>query len=494
MLGMPVPPVRIRSLTDRPVRGNAGHVLYWMTSHRRLASNFALQRAVEVARAIGRPLVILEALRCDYPWASDRLHRFVIDGMAEHARALRGGVVRYYPYVEPAPGAGRGLLEALARHAAVIITDDYPCFFIPHMVAAAAARLPVRLEAVDSNGLLPMRAAARTFGTAFSFRAHVQRVLPAQLGDWPAAIDLADLPRPSAALLPAEILQRWPAAPLAELERADRLCASLPIDHAVRPVRTHGGSLAAGAALDRFIHDRLAAYADARNHPDEDGTSGLSPWLHFGHLSAHQVFESVMTTEHWTSRRLAKTGGGKREGWWGASPGAEALLDQLVTWRELGFNMCATRPAAYASVDSLPAWALETLRAHAGDPRPHEYPLPVLEHADTHDEVWNAAQRQLLRDGWMHGYLRMLWGKRILEWTEGPREALDTMIALMDKHALDGRDPNSYSGYGWTLGRYDRPWGPERPIFGTVRYMSSANTVRKLRMRKYLAVFGRATS
>lgn len=468
-------------------------MLYWMTSFRRLSSNFALQRAVEVAREIGRPLVILEALRCDYRWASDRLHQFVIEGMAEHARALRNGPARYYPYLEPAAGAGRGLLEALAREAAVVVTDDYPCFFIPQMLRSAAERLTGRLEAVDSNGLLPMRAEARTFATAFSFRAHLQRALPALLGDWPAPIDLASLPAPTASLLPDDVNRRWPAAPLSELERAGRLCASLPIDHGVTAAPVRGGHRVARTALDRFIHDRLAAYAEVHNHPDDHGTSGLSPWLHFGHLSTHEVFESVMTSERWTSRKLARSGGGKRKGWWGASASAEAFLDQLLTWRELGFNMCATRPDDYANVDSLPTWALATLGSHTRDPRPYRYALETLEQAGTHDEVWNAAQRQLVRDGWMHGYLRMLWGKKILEWAREPREALDTMIALMDKQALDGRDPNSYSGYCWTLGRYDRPWGPERPIFGTVRYMSSANTVKKLRMRKYLAAYGPAT-
>jgi len=226
------------------------------------------------------------------------------------------------------------------------------------------------------------------------------------------------------------------------------------------------------------------ACADA--NPDEDATSGLSPWLHFGHISAHQVFDAVMKHEKWTPRKIERAGGGKRAGWWDVSPGAEAFLDQLITWRELGFNMCATKPADYWKFESLPIWALATLEIHRTDPRTTLYDEPALAEARTHDHVWNAAQRQLVRDGWMHNYLRMLWGKKILEWTASPREALDIMTRLMNRFALDGRDPNSYAGYAWTLGRYDRPWGPEREIFGTVRYMSSANTLRKLRMKQYL--------
>jgi deoxyribodipyrimidine photo-lyase len=176
---------------------------------------------------------------------------------------------------------------------------------------------------------------------------------------------------------------------------------------------------------------------------------------------------------------------GRREGWWGADANVEAFLDQLVTWREIGFNMCA-HAADYDSYESLPEWAKKTLARHARDPRPALYSREQLERAGTHDRLWNAAQRQLLTEGIIHNYLRMLWGKKILEWSPTPMDALATMIELNNKYALDGRDPNSYSGIFWILGRYDRPWGPERPIFGTVRYMSSDNTAKKLKVRNYL--------
>jgi deoxyribodipyrimidine photo-lyase len=166
------------------------------------------------------------------------------------------------------------------------------------------------------------------------------------------------------------------------------------------------------------------------------------------------------------------------------SGSAEAFLDQIVTWRELGLNISARRPD-YDQFGSLPRWAVSTLDAHAGDPRPHTYTLEQFAAAATHDPLWNAAQRQLVSDGRIHNYLRMLWGKKILEWTASPRDALAVMIELNNRFALDGRDPNSYSGIFWVLGRYDRPW-PERPIFGTVRYMTSASTAKKLRVKEYL--------
>ena len=167
---------------------------------------------------------------------------------------------------------------------------------------------------------------------------------------------------------------------------------------------------------------------------------------------------------------------------------AEAFLDQAITWRELGFNMCHVRKD-YDQFESLPAWARKTLTEHASDPRPHKYSFADFERAATHDPLWNAAQIQLVTEAKIHNYLRMLWGKKILEWTKSPQEALQIMIELNNRCALDGRDPNSYSGIFWCLGRYDHPWGPVRPIYGTVRYMSSENTARKLNVKEYLSKY-----
>jgi len=301
---------RVRAANNNPIAPAGRYVLYWMTNFRRLRSNFALEQAVVHARELNRPLVILEALRCDYRWASDRLHRFVIDGMAEHARALGGTRVRYLPYVEPSRGAGKGLLAALADDASVVVTDDYPCFFLPRMIAAAARRLNVRVETVDSNGLLPIRATDRSFATAHAFRAYVQRTLRSQLVHWPAEIDFADLPKPPSL---RAIADRWPSTPLSALARPNSLLARLPIDHTVAPVQSvPGGEVAARRVLERFVHNRLARYADDQRHPDADGTSHLSPYLHFGHLSAHEVFAAVMKAERWTTRRLATTSRGAR--------------------------------------------------------------------------------------------------------------------------------------------------------------------------------------
>ena len=184
-------------------------------------------------------------------------------------------------------------------------------------------------------------------------------------------------------------------------------------------------------------------------------------------------------------------GAGSREGWWGAAPEVESFLDELITWREVGYNMCALTDN-FDQYESLPEWARTTLEQHAGDPREYIYTLEEFESAATHDELWNAAQNQLVREGRIHNYLRMLWGKKIFEWSPSAPEALDVLIELNNKYALDGRNPNSYSGIFWCLGRYDRAWGPERPVYGKIRYMSSDNTARKVKVKDYVAHYNSA--
>jgi deoxyribodipyrimidine photo-lyase len=459
-----------------------------MIAFRRLRWNYALDRAAEYARKLEKPLVILEALRCDYPWASDRIHRFVLDGMAEKCRELQAGAVHYYPYVERAVGDGKGLLAALAGRACVVVTDDFPCFFLPHMVAAASRRLPVLLEKIDSNGLLPLRAADRVFPTAHAFRRFLQKNLPNHLSDFPKTDPLKRLKLPKLKALPRTITKRWPATPLAWLEAPGSFTA-LPINHKVVPSTGDfvmpGGEAAARKIWREFLSKKLAAYGQIRHEPEQEGTSGLSPYLHFGHISAHEMFHDLMKHEKWSEAKLSHRVDGSRQGWWGVRAPVERFLDQLVIWREVGFNFSSHRDD-YDRYDALPEWAKKTLAKHARDERQFVYSLKDFAAARTHDPLWNAAQRQLFTEGRMHNYMRMLWGKKILEWSETPEKALEILIELNNRYAVDGRDPNSYSGVFWCLGRYDRPWGPERPVVGNIRYMSSDNTARKLRVKDYL--------
>ncbi|MCR4412296.1 MAG: deoxyribodipyrimidine photolyase [Thermoguttaceae bacterium] len=484
-----MPACRIRPVNAASPQASGEFVLYWMNAFRRAGWNFSLDRAVAWSVELNRPLVVFETLPCGRRWDSVRHHRFVLDGMAENARRFDRPGVLYHPYVEATPGAAREAALALGRHACVVVTDDFPLREHVSQIDAVARRLGTLIEAVDSNGLLPLRAADRVFPTAHSFRRFLQRTLPEHLLDRPRRDPLARIRLPPCPSLVSEsgVLQhgrtaeRPPIAPAAVV--------GLPIDRTVPPAGTPGGSQAAARAWKRFLAENLAKYPAGRNHPDDDVTSGLSPYLHFGHLSAHEVFAALAEAEDWTPGRLGERADGSSEGWWGMSPPAEAFLDELVTWRELGFTMTARRDD-YDRFESLPDWAQQTLAEHARDPREYVYSLDEFERAQTHDRLWNAAQTQLVREGRLHNYLRMLWGKKILQWTATPRDAIEVMIELNNKYALDGRDPNSYSGIFWVLGRYDRPWGPKRPIFGTVRYMSSANTARKVRVKQYLRKYG----
>ena len=463
-------------------------MLYWMVAARRPRFNFALQHAADYARQLRKPLVVFEALRAAYPWASARFHSFVINGMADSARRFEERGVTYLPYLEPEAGAGRGLLAALSQRACVVVTDDYPGFFLPRMVASAASSVPVRMEAVDSNGLLPMRVADGVFSRAFDFRRFLQKHLHPHLRSLPSADPLAEVVQGEPAL-PSVLGERWAFASLDGLEKPARTIAALPIDHGVPPAAVKGGFVAGNRQLEDFIRRNLVRYGVDRNHPDDDVSSGLSPYLHFGHLSAHEIAAAVWEAESWSVERVAPTGKGAKQGWWKVSESAEAFLDELVTWRELGFNM-AWQQADHDAYESLPSWAQRTLEEHASDPRDAVYDVEAFSRGETHDGLWNAAQHQLLREGRIHNYLRMLWGKNILAWSESPRQALHIMTELNNRYALDGRDPNSVSGIFWVLGRYDRAWGPERPVFGKVRYMTSASTSRKLRLKKYMLRFG----
>lgn len=485
MTSLAVPPARIQACNNRTVDASRDFVLYWMIAYRRRHWNFALQRAVHWATELRRPLLIVEALNCGYPWASERFQVALLEGMQDNLRNFNGSGALYYPFAERFRSQGKGMAHALAGSSCLVVTDDFPTFEIPRWIAALAQRSPVLVEKVDSNGIFPMRSTDRVFTTAHSFRRFLQKELPAHLGEFPAADSLAgvDLPRMAA---PPILLKRWPAATAQELSSAKVLAAAIPLDGSVAPVSGFaGGAGAARDCLKRFVRNGLHSYVETRNQPEAETSSGLSPYLHFGHISAHEVFQTVAAAVGWSRQKLSPKTTGSREGWWGAGPDAEAFFDQLVTWREIGFNMCALS-SGYATYGSLPVWARKTLAEHAADPRPSLYSREQLENAATHDVLWNAAQSQLLAEGRIHNYLRMLWGKKILEWSQTPEDALETMIDLNNRYAMDGRDPNSYTGIFWTLGRYDRPWAPQRPIFGNIRYMSSDNAARKLRVKNYI--------
>ena len=491
-----VPQSRVRQINRHAVSKDGAYVLYWMTSFRRTRFNYALQRAVEWANELGVPLVVFEALRCNYRWASDRFHQFILESMLDTASSIIGSNATYSCYVEPSGQHGAGLLEKLAKQACVVVSDDFPCFFLPALYRSVSNKLSCAMELVDSNGVFPIRSTERIFTVAHSFRRHLQKELVKELPVFPVEEPLELLLAPGEELsrtlvrtLEAALRQHGAThgeKAISYLKRSQGL--DFPIDRTVRKTEVRGGEVAASESFQRFLQLGLNRYDQDRNHPDRKGASKLSSYLHFGNLSAHEMLLAIAKREDWNRSKMAVPNG-KGAGFWGMSHNAEAFIDQLIVWRELGFNMAALH-RSYDRYESLPDWALETLELHADDPRPYVYTFEVFEQAKTHDPIWNAAQRELVQEGGIHNYLRMLWGKKILHWSRTPQEALRTIVELNNKYALDGRDPKSYSGIFWILGRYDRAWGPERSIFGKVRYMTSESTVRKIEMKEYLKRFG----
>ena len=472
--------LRLRPANDAEPNPKGAYVLYWMQIYRRLDRNHALDYALACARQFDRPLVVYEGLRLDYPWASRRLHAFVLEGMLDNRRRADRLGLNYWPFVETPKHSGRGLLRKLAKDAVLVVTDDYPCFIIPQQTAALARKTGTRVVAVDGNSIVPLAklgepvyAAAhlrprihRAFAEAWTHRAGVRPRIPE------AAKKRVDPP-----------FELWQTNDLAGF------LASLPIDASVTQVaEMPGGSTAAKARLKAFVAKRLHGYAEKRSQPTSPGAghaSGLSPYLHFGHISIEEVVLAVLGDD-WSPDDLDRSHQGKREGFFSPSADVCSFLDEALTWRDIGLSWHRGRSADTASLaTALPAWAQQTLKKHASDPREFTYSLEEWEAGATHDDLWNAAQRELVATGTIQNYLRMLWGKKVIEWSKSPEKAYRTLVHLNNKYALDGRDPNSYTGILWCFGLFDRPWAPERKVLGTIRYMSSDNTARKFKLAEY---------
>ena len=473
---------RLRRLNDRPSRPSGDYVLYWMQIFRRLERNHALDYALRCAGELGKPLVVYEGLRLDYPWASRRLHRFILEGMqANTTRAEKLGL-NYWPFVESQPGEGRGLLRRLAKRACLVVTDDYPCFIVPGQSEALAGKADIPVFAVDSNSVVPLSLLGEPVFAAAHLRPRIHKTFAAA---WPHRA--AKRPRiPDVARVPVDCpFEPWSARDVGAFADA------LPLDGGVPPIAsTPGGTPAARGRLRQFLKTRLQGFAEHRSPPQapaEGHASGLSPYLHFGHISVEEVVEGVLgTTGRWSPEELRIHNRGKRDGFFCDDSDVNSFLDQVVTWRDVGFTWHWSRREDAQSLETaLPAWALETLGAHAGDERAWLYTPEDFEAGATHDPLWNAAQRELVATGTLQNYLRMLWGKKVLEWSPSPAEAYRTLVHLNNTYALDGRDPNSYTGILWCFGLFDRPWAPERRTFGRIRYMSSENTARKFKLGPY---------
>lgn len=443
-------------LNAAPDRRGGEYVLYWAQANRRVEANHALLYAAEAANRLRLPLVYYELLTCDYPYANDRLHTFILEGVPEVARRLRAAGVGHVFHLRRRTSEPLDSLHSMAAKAALVVTDDYPTFVARRHNETIPATLDVSCIAVDSSCIVPMRLFEKREWAAYSIRPKIHRLLPQYLKPLPAL----------------HVARRWEAPPppfhteVSE-SRIGALAAECQIDHSVAPsISFSGGRLAAEKHLRHFLEHNLRRYALERNQPSAHATSNLSPYLHFGHISALEI--ALAAREHAAEHKLI----------------ADEFLEELIVRRELAFNFTLHTPH-YDSLRALPEWARETLRAHGVDRRSPCYSREDFEHARTHDPLWNATQKELLLRGKIHGYYRMYWGKKVIEWSPTAQDALETMIYLHDRYALDGRDPNTYTNILWLFGLHDRPW-TERPVFGKVRYMSLDGMRRKTAVDAYI--------
>jgi deoxyribodipyrimidine photo-lyase len=447
---------RVVSLNDKAVNRKAGYVLYWMQMYKRVDNNHALIWAVRKANELRLPLVVYEGLKYHYPWASDRLHTFILEGVAEKRAAFETLGIRYISYLQKDESSPKQTVANLARDAALVVTDDYPCFIIPEHNRRLADRADIPVHAVDSNGVVSMSKFDKEEYAAYTIRPKINKLLDQYLK--PLTMENVEVPS-------VGLDVHCPQTEVT-VDNIASLVAECDIDHSVKPSTYYQGGTANGRSrLNKFISEILPGYAKTRSKPDRDGSSRLSAYLHFGFLSPLEIALAVRDAD---APREAK----------------DAYLEELIVRRELSFNMTRHNPH-YDSMAALPAWVQKTMREHADDERQFTYLLEQLENAETHDELWNAAQREMVVTGEMHNYVRMLWGKNVIAWSPSYEIAFETLVHLNNKYCLDGRDPNSYAGILWCFGKHDRPW-MERPVFGTIRYMTSSSTGKKFDSKKYI--------
>ncbi|QGY39710.1 deoxyribodipyrimidine photo-lyase [Pseudodesulfovibrio cashew] len=423
-----------------------GTILYWMSREQRIHDNWGLLHARELAGE-DRQLAVAFCLVDDYPGATLRHYDFMLRGLEEVERGLMELHIPFFLL----KGDPVLAIPALAAelNAGAVITDFDPLRVKQAWQQGVAETLPVPLIEVDGHNVIPARLVSdKQEYAARTIRPKIHRLSQEFLEEFPP---LAPMPGPPA----QHSVTAWATV------RRD-----LIVDDSVGPVGLEPGEAAAHIALDTFVQSRLHRYSDRRNDPVADATSRLSAYFHFGQLAPLRA-------------ALAVAASGKGEG-------QAAYLEELVVRRELSDNFCLHNPH-YDSLDGAPEWARKTLDEHRDDPRPYLYSIEEFEAARTHSALWNAAQRQMLETGYMHGYLRMFWAKKILEWSASPEEALATVIRLNDRYQLDGRDPNGYVGALWSVaGLHDRPW-KTRPVYGSVRYMNENGCRRKFKVDDYIA-------
>ncbi|MBS35593.1 MAG: deoxyribodipyrimidine photolyase [Thiotrichales bacterium] len=442
---------RILCLNDAVVRSSGRYVLYWMQQSQRTQFNPALEHAVSLADESDRPVVVVFGLFADYPEANERHFAFMLEGLVDVAAGLRELGIRFVVRSRRPDEA----CLSLAPGAALVVCDRGYLRHQKQWREAVAREAGCKVVQVEGDVVVPVdRVSDKREYAARTLRPKVGRLLDSFLGG-------ESRRRPAQSSLrmrfQSDVDPRDPSA----------ILAGLRIDRSVgRVARFRGGTAEAHRRLGWFLHSGLAGYAEARNDPADPQCSNLSPYLHFGQISPVEI-----------ARKARAARGGDNED-------RAAFLEELIVRRELASNFVHFEPD-YDRYQALPGWAQKTLAEHRDDARQHVYSRRQLEQAATHDPYWNAAMTEMIRTGYMHNYMRMYWGKKIIEWSNTPAYAYRTALTLNNKYFMDGRDPNSYTGVGWVFGLHDRPWA-ERRVFGTVRYMNAGGLERKFDIAAYV--------
>jgi len=436
---------RVKALNRHSLR-KGDYVLYWMQASQRTECNHALEYAIRRANEHKKPLIVYFGLTDTYPEANERHYCFMLEGLREVSLSLKDrGIAMVVRHDSPEHGA-----VALARKASLVVCDLGYLKIQKQWRQNAAERIGCPLLQVESDVVVPVETVSdREEYSAATIRRKLHRILPVYLKPLEGQATLID----SSKL----IFDSY------DIMSTRTALSGITIDQSVKPVHGfRGGTREAKERLEDFINRKLDSYESLRNDPNANSLSNLSPYLHFGQISPLYIALKIIKSN---------------------SPGIDTFLEELLVRRELSMNFVHYNPH-YDSFDGLPAWAKRTLCEHRDDHRAFEYSLEELENAKTHDSYWNAAQKEMVTTGKMHGYMRMYWGKKILEWSADPEEAYKRALYLNNKYELDGRDPNGFAGVAWCFGKHDRPWG-SRPIFGNVRYMSANGLRRKFDVDPY---------
>jgi deoxyribodipyrimidine photo-lyase len=437
----------------RPARA----VVYWMQRAMRCVDNPALDVAIEAGNLLGLPVVVYFGVIPNYPNANLRHYYFLQQGLRDAAEDAAERGVGFV--VRRAPDTLEAFFEEV--QAALLVGDENAAREPERWRSALARRLKIPFWTVDADVVVPSRVFGRSFALLHHFRPRLRAELP-QFLVAPKKIN------------PEKQWKARPAPRSFDLAR-DITEGFSKLDRSVKPVDTFtGGTRAALQRLKEFVRDDLAGYGENRNHPERAGTSRLSPYLHFGNIGPLTIALAVKKA----------VGSGKI-----SSETGEEFLEQLIGWRELAVLFVRYEPN-YDNWECAAPWAQKTLVEHGRDARPYRYTFEQLERGETHDELWNAAERQMVETGWMHNHMRMYWAKMILEWAPDAATAFDWAVILNDKYELDGRDANGYAGIAWAIvGKLDRPWF-DRPVFGLVRPMTGASLRKKFDAAAYIAQNG----